>query len=121
MYEVRVNIAKNRLYITLAGFFADEAEVIEIADTVKASVDQLQPGFDVVNDIHAFKPASPDIAKYIMAVQQYELEHGLNRVVRITGDEVIGKMQFERLSRETGIHTVGAATVEEADAILDAI
>lgn len=118
MYEVRADIARNRLYIVLDGFFTDE-QAVEAFEAVKAGVDQLQPGFDVINDVRTFKPASPEVAAYIAKGQQYEIKHGLNRVVRVLGAEIIGQMQFERLSKETGLTVIGATSVKAAEKLLD--
>jgi hypothetical protein len=117
-FEARANIEKNRLYIKLEGFFSDEV-ARNAAETIFAEIDKLQPGFAVINDVSNFKPGTPTGAKEIVRVQTYEQEHGVGRIVRIVGQEVIGKMQFERMSKETDIKVEFATSLEEAERLLD--
>ena len=62
--DVRANVAKNRLYMTLDGFFSDE-EAKQTADKGIAEASKLKAGFDIVNDIRGFKPTSQKGAEEI--------------------------------------------------------
>ena len=107
-YEIRADSNKNRLYVVLEGFFTDQ-QVKEAADKTIEEIDKLRPGFDVINDISKFKPASTEGAKNIARGQQYALKCGVNRVIRVISDEVIGRMQFERLGHHTHLDADTAA------------
>lgn len=116
--EVRSDIFKNRLYVTLDGYFTDD-ETKEAADRVIQETKKLKPGFDVINDISRFKPASPNGAEDIRRVTQYFADHGLRRAIRIAPSSYFTANQFARISRETGYNAEIAASTNEAERMLD--
>lgn len=118
MYSVRADQAKNRLYIVLDGFISAE-EAQEAAAAIKAGADQLQQGFDIINDIRTFKPGSPRVAAIISETQAYVIQQGVKRTVRIVGDDVITAMQWHRVSKESGAVFIEATSLEKAEALLD--
>lgn len=118
MYDIRVDTAKNRVYLLLAGYFGSQ-EAQEGIDAFKAALDQLQPGFDVITDLRNFKPASRRVAESLAAVHQYEIERGMNCIVRIVDKRTLGAMQFERISKQTGVTVLGATSLAKAETLLD--
>ena len=119
-YEIRIDTKKNRAILRLSGFFTDD----EIKELVKEVGDggiigQLKPGFDVINDIRTFKPASPKGAKELIDIQSQIRGIGVGRVIRIVGSDVLGKKQFERNSKEAGYRAAVASSIEEAERMLD--
>ncbi|MFC1961074.1 hypothetical protein ACFLYO_10230 [Chloroflexota bacterium] len=118
MYEIRVDTNKNRLYVILDGYLADD-KIQEAVNTTKANIDQLKPGFDLINDARNFKPLSPESTTSIAELQKYLIEHGLKQTVRIVGKEVIGAMQLERMTKDTGYDVLFASSIEEAETLLD--
>lgn len=119
MFEVHINMAKNRLYITLKGFMSDE-EVRDAANEVIKNADKLRPGFDVVNDLSEMKVATQDGAKEIARAQHYLAGKGVNRVIRVVVNSVT-KTQFNRTGKAAGYSKDAdtASSVEEADKMLD--
>jgi hypothetical protein len=116
-YEVRADIRKNRLYLALNGFF-DEDEAKEAADKTIREVKKLRPGFDVINDITAFKPASQRGAEEIKRAALFVQQHGVDRIIRIVPSTTIGSIQFSRKSGEVGYDADVVSSVEEAEKIL---
>ena len=57
MHQVTVDKEKNRIYLQLKGLLQDE-EVIEAPNKVKHGFTQIQPKFDIINDISEFRPAT---------------------------------------------------------------
>ena len=117
MFDVRVDTAKNRIYIRLAGFMED-AELDQAAAAVRREGSRLKPGFGVVNDISEFKPASAEGAQKIAAAQKYMAERGMGTVVRIAS--ALSNLQFQRTAKGAGYKGLTASSVTEADALLDA-
>ena len=117
MYKVIVDKAKNRIVMQLKGFMLEE-EMIKASNEVKNGIDLLTPGFDVINDISEFRPATQEVRELIKKVQVYAVSKKLARVVRITGN-VIGKIQFDRASKEAGYTGITVDTLEEAYKFLD--
>lgn len=116
--DIRADIVKNRLYLVLIGFFQDD-EVKAASDKCIAEASKLKPGFDVINDISQFKPATPKGADEIKRTQLFVKQHGVKRVIRIVGDAVITQAQFSRQEKEAGYNADTAATLTEAEKILD--
>ncbi len=120
-YSIYANGLKNRLYLTLQGFLTD-AELHKAYALTIAEIKKLQPGFDVINDISDFKPATPLGAEDIQRAQVFAKEHGAKRIIRVVGKDkvasVIATMQFSRTSRTAGYEAEIVATVEEAEKLL---
>ncbi len=120
MYQVIPNRAKNRIYMRLEGFLTDQ-EVHEFVEQQIAAIKTMKPGFDVINDISNFKPASPEGAKEIERMLKFSDEYGTRYVMRIIGPNYIARMQFNRLHLATNAKyiTEEVASREEAEKRLD--
>ena len=116
--DIRADVAKNRLYIVLGGFFKDD-EVKAAADKCIAEVKKLKPGFVVINDIREFKPASPAGADEIKRAQIFVKQSGGAKIIRVVGEAVLSQAQFERQAKEAGVASDTAASVAEAEKLLD--
>lgn len=74
----------------------------------------------MVNDISECTPMTEDATDTIERGKRGLTERGVSAVVRVTGESVVGKMQFDRVASGTeGYHVATAETVEEAEALLD--
>jgi hypothetical protein len=118
-YSIRADVMKNRLYISIKGFMTEE-DAVTISDKASAEMRKLRPGFDVINDIRELKPASPKASKFYARQLDVAKEVGIGRVVRVVGDQVITKMQLTKALKDTvGVVALTAASVEEAESLLD--
>lgn len=118
-FEFRVDTQHNRLYMKLSGFFRD-GESEEVYRAFMEAIDQLEPGFDVINDIRGFVPASPGAADTIKRAAEVIAERKIGRTIRVTGKVVSGLMQFKRLlSGATDVEL--ASSVEEAERMLSEV
>jgi len=118
LYNIKADTKKNRLYLTFEGSFNDD-EAKLVARLTLEEVGKLQAGFDVINDISEFQPATPETTKIIQTVQEELVKLGVNRVVRVVGKSIIGHMQFKRTFKTFGKVAETAATVDEAAKMLD--
>ena len=97
MTEIDVDGARNRLVLTLSGTITKaeaEALLVDLADTLE----KLQPGFDVVNDLREFQIghiAAAAVMEKIIALLQ---EHQVGRVVRISAESKTALNQFARVT-----------------------
>jgi hypothetical protein len=117
-YDIHADVDKNRLYVVLDGFFTDE-QLAEAVNKTFQEIDKLQHGFDIITDISKFKPASTEGAQDIARGQEYAKKQGANRIIRVTGEAVISGMQFQRMERQTHTHADTAASIYEAEKMLD--
>jgi hypothetical protein len=118
MIEIRKDAAKNRLYLKLGGFLKEEnvasagQRLLEMAKTMRSE-------FDIINDISEFKPGTTSVVEIIKKVQDDMIKLPVNRIVRVVGANALGKMQLSRASQQVGYKALAAATLQEAEALLD--
>ena len=120
MFKVHADTVRNRLYITLVGFFAIE-EAKQCGDETIAATRKLKPGYDVVTDITEFKPGSQDVAKDIERVQMHFKISGARQGVRVVGSNAPTSMQFARVGKSAGFEATNVATMAEAEKLLDSL
>lgn len=118
MFKVHADTIRNRLYLTLSGFFSAE-ESKACGDEAVVAIRKLKPGYDVVTDIAGFKPGTAEVAKDIERVQAHFKTTGARRGVRVVGSNAAGSMQFARLATQAGFTSCNVATLAEADKLLD--
>ncbi len=119
MIRIRKDMSKNRIYIKLDGFFQDE-EVKSACEQILNAVKSLAPGFDIINDISEFKPASPKATEYIAHLQEEVIKLHVGKIVRVIERNVLSKMQLTRTSHKaSGYHAHNMATMQEAEEFLD--
>jgi len=117
MADISADRRANRLYITLDKLDRDQAEAI-VAE-IETELETLSPGFGVVNDVREFKPLSQDAAEHIADAKALLVDAGVDTIVRVVGDSVLGSMQIDRVG-DAEYDLVEATSVEDADAELDA-
>lgn len=105
----------NRLEITLRGRLTAQA-IRTARDETVAALDQLDPGFDVITDLSAFAPPSPEDAEPIVDAQQRLVDADVGRVVRVSDDSTsqVVVNAFERRSRRAGYSGETADSVDAA-------
>ncbi len=117
MHEIRIDTERNRLYVTLIGFFSIEEATRCAEETIEATR-RLRSGYDVVTDVSQFKAGTPAVAEQAERVQRHFQASGARQGVRIVGKEVITQMQFNRTARRAGYISTAVETLAEAEIFL---
>lgn len=117
-YELKVDTSKNRLTLKVEGFIRED-EVKIIINDISESVDKLKPGLNVISEITDFKPASPKVAGEILRFQKILKDKGLQKIIFISGSNVLAKKQFEKIGKQAGYDVGSASSIEEAEKMLD--
>jgi hypothetical protein len=118
-YAVEIDRAENRLYLELDGML-DAETAHEAADATVEAASELRPGFGMVNDISSFNPVSQEATEAIERGKRGIAEEGVAAVVRVVGDSVVGKMQFDRVGEgDRSYHVASAESREQAEEFLD--
>lgn len=118
MYTINTDAVKNRLYVTLVGFF-DYMTMKECTDKTIEEVSKLKPGFDVITDLSEFKPVGQDTLDEISRGQAFFKKTGIRHGVRIVGKAALTSSQFNRLGKAVDYNPNIVATMEEAEKLLD--
>lgn len=113
------DIAKNRLYITIAGQVSKE-DLDRLYTDVRFCVADLRPGFDVVNDLLECPFAALNGIPTFKKIANYLTHNKVGRVVRVIRERNIVFKQIVRVSAGLdGYKAIYVNTLEEADAELD--
>lgn len=115
--NVRTDLGRNVLYITLEGFFTLDQVRAACAEILRAAR-RLRPGFALVNDIRTFKPASQEAVSLMTDTQKAISALKPRRVVRVVGASATASMQLSRTGRTAGYDANTVGTLEEAEALL---
>jgi hypothetical protein len=118
-FEARTDLVRNRLYIKTAGF-PTESEMEQHARRIVAELAKLRTGFVVIADITEMKATTPAGAAALLGLLQEYKRRGISRIVRIVSDEVLAKMQLQRITQEADIPVVHVTSLAAADALLSA-
>jgi hypothetical protein len=121
MYKVKLDIARNRLYVTLVGFFSIE-EIKRCGDETIAATKKLRRGYDVVTDISGLKPGTPEVAEVHERVQAHFRASGARQGVRVIGGAfTAASLQLNRTAKLVGFQSTTVATLADAEKLLDAL
>jgi hypothetical protein len=106
------------IYMTLDGQLGEEL-ANEVVEEVAPLVERASEDFYLINDISTFKPLSQDAVEAIERGKQVMADGGVTAAVRVTGESVVGSMQFERVGGDTSYQVAKAETVEDAEDLLE--
>ncbi len=119
-FDFRVDRSKNRLYISLSGFFHGRDVEPALAE-LETALRDVQPGFDTITDRTGFVPGAPGATEALKRGGEMVRTRGRRNGVRITGGLMTGLMQFQRMLK--GVfsedNTRYAKSVQKAEAMLD--
>jgi len=114
---VKADVAKNRLYLSAEGFLTPEQNQ-ESGDRVIAELNKLKPGFDMITDLSKMEVTTQEgLQTFARLSKSFEAMNRKRSIVVM--DDAIARMQIGRTGRETGRQAEYAASVEEAERILD--
>ena len=113
------NIAKNRLYITIAGSVSKD-DLDRLYTDVRFCVADLRPGFDVVNDLLDCPLAALNGIPTFKKIANYLAHNKVGRVVRVIRERNIVFKQIVRVSAGMdGYKAIYVNSLEEADTELE--
>jgi anti-anti-sigma regulatory factor len=119
MYKIKVSIPQNRLCITIIGTLSVE-EAKKARQTIESSIAQLQPGFDVINDISKLIRADDIAGSVLKEIMILLIQKGVKRVVRVVGTSKTALLQFANNSLQIEQYKLSyVPTLEEAEILLN--
>ncbi|RPJ63375.1 MAG: hypothetical protein EHM12_02460 [Dehalococcoidia bacterium] len=118
-YSVSVDSKKNRMYITVVGFWASPADVPNYIDDVKKAAAAITKGFTIVTDLTQMKTPAPEIGPIHEQAQKVLIGAGLKKTAEILTADAIAKMVMDRYSKASGMEKMIFHDKAEAEAWLD--
>lgn len=115
---LRLEEAKNRLYLVLTGLMSDE-EMTDGANRTIEAVKKLRRGFTVLTDISQFRPMTKFGVEEVKRVGIFCAQHGMKATARVVGISATASAQFQRVAKENGYTAYNVASVAEAERVLD--
>ena len=117
MYEIRVNLNKNRLYMTVKGSM-DFVESKIFANSLIQEANKLKPGFGCVSDTSEFIPNSEEVRHIVQDAIQSARDIGAGPTMRVVKQkDLLVESQLSSSSFGYGMSQV--YSYEEADKKLD--
>lgn len=103
-YTIFIDTRKNRLYLTLFGFWKSRSVVPTFKMDMRKAVRQLTRNYTILTDVTQMKTPPPDVAALHTEVQKMLMTEGLKKTAEVLGKDVIAKMAVERFSRKSGMN-----------------
>jgi hypothetical protein len=120
-YVIAVDATKNRLYLTLIGYWKSRAEVPKYIEDLKKATRELSKGYTILTDVTKMKAPPQDVVSLHMEAQKVVLAAGLSKTAELVGRDAIAKLAVDRFSRESGMYKGTFDNWREADDWLDKV
>ncbi|WP_136718069.1 hypothetical protein [Halorientalis salina] len=118
-WSVEIDEERSRIYLTLSGYL-ELSEHEKVADAVTEAAIDMDGGFDLVNDMSSFEPASEDAMAEIKRGKRGLAENGMEAAVRVVSESTTGQMQFDRAGEGVENYQLAKAnSIDEAEKLLD--
>ena len=119
MYNVKADIEKNRIYITI-GQLEGESAMQALSQAVKTECQKLKKGFTCITDLRKYEVQDDQFENYVKETQESMIQSGMSKVVRVRRETgLLGHFQFDNASMDVGYHAENVTSMEEAEKILD--
>lgn len=119
-YEISIDNRKNRLYLTVKGFWKELSQVPNYLVDLKKAGENLEPGFTIVTDLRTMKLPATTVASLHVQAQKLLVDLGLDRTAEVVGEAILLELQLKRYAEQSAMSKAEFNTKEEAEAWLDA-
>ena len=119
MHDIRPDVEKNRLTLTLKGVF-NKREGEQCVTDIVSAVNQLKRGFDVITDISEFEGSDKKSDEFLQGVLKFLVIRGVKRVIRVVGGSREALVKFARVTIQLDKYPVQyVPTMGDAEKILN--
>src|SRR5262245_19777059 len=101
MFEIKVDHKHSIVEFVLEGMVRMEEMQLFVQKLQQETVALQGKEIKIKADVRALRPASPEVADMIRAVQEFGIRSGVKRVAEIVESDVIA-LQLNRVARESG-------------------
>ena len=120
-YDISADANKNRIYLTLSGFWSDKSAVPDYLNDVSKSIQNVAPGFTVLVDMREFKTATEEITSIQKQAGGMLVQAGLERTAEVLSQEMkIQQITLENYGKASGMKKMSFHDEIEATKWLDA-
>lgn len=118
-YSIQVDKDKNRMYLTLIGYWKSRSVVPNYVADLQKATQELSRGYTILTDVTQMKTPPQEIAALHTEAQKVVMAAGLKKTAELVGQDVIAKMAIDQFSKQSGMQKGTFANKEEAEAWLD--
>lgn len=118
-YTIITDSKKNRLYLTVEGFWKSRSVVPNYIDDMKKALGELSKGYTILADVSRMKPPPAEIAAVHNESQTQAVAAGLKKTAEIVGEDIIAKMTVDRYAKESGMPKRTFDNKKDAETWLD--
>jgi len=118
-YSLAVDQAKNRLYLTINGFWKNRAAVSNYLADLKKATQELSTGYTVFTDVTQMKTPPQDVAALHIEAQKVVVSAGLRKTAELVAQNVAISMPLNRYAKTSGMQRRTFHEREEAEVWLD--
>jgi len=118
-YIIMVDEAKNRIYLTIIGFWKDLGMVPNYLDDITKAGQSVSTGFTILTDVTKMKVPTPEVGEIHGKAQGILVGAGLSKTAEILPADAIAQIAVDRYSKKSGMKKASFSTFEEAEKWLD--
>lgn len=117
MYNVKTDILKNRMYITVDGTIGVD-EVDNYTSDLKKNVAMLKPGFTALLDLRKAQIFTQETMQQLQGTKEIAVNAGISKSAMVV-ESVVLKMQMNRNFKEVGPQDQAFTEIDEAEEYLN--
>lgn len=118
-YSIYVDQDKNRIYLTILGFWRALDLVPNYISDIAKATQSVSKGFTILTDLTQMKPPPQEVGGIHMKAQKALVDAGLSKTAELLPADAIAQMAVDRYSRESGMEKGSFSSREEAEKWLD--
>ncbi len=118
-YSLVVDAAKNRIYVTMIGFWKSPAEVPNFVKDWKAALSKVKKGFTVLTDHAQRTPPTPEVKEMFVELQKRIMAAGLRKTAELLNKNAILSLSTDAVAKKSGMLKADFFDRAEAEAWLD--
>ncbi len=117
-YEIKVDEIKNRIHLTVSGFWSKPEVVPNYVTDVEKAGGNAKSGFTIISDLRKMKAPPKEIEPLHEKAQTALIEAGLDRTAEVLSSAIL-KMATANYSDSTQMKKQTFSSLEEAENWLD--
>lgn len=118
-YTLAVDTVKNRIYITMKGFWKSPAEVPDFIQDWEKTLAKVKKGFTVLTDHADRTPPTPEVKQMFFEMQKRIMAAGLRKTAELLNKNAIVALSTEMVAKKSGMPKADFTDRAEAEAWLD--
>lgn len=118
-YSIEADGSKNRIYLTIKGFWQDINQIKGYLDDIKNAANSVNKGFTILSDLTTMKTPTQEIGELHVKAQQVLVDAGLSKTAEVHPASTVTQLSLKRFSEESGMQKGLFPTREEAEKWLD--